>query len=170
MSIYYSLTAWCKIVREMFAVHCCLLWLNPEARLSTASIHYFEATGAPQFTTLHTRMITRRRASAIGRATGYRLDGQRVWSSSSSKGTIFLLSTASRPALRPTQPSTQGVLGVHSPAVKRQRREADHSLPTNTEVKKTMIYKSTPPLRIRGLDNFTLSFAFFVLPPDSQQR
>jgi hypothetical protein len=32
-----------------------------------------------------------------------------------------------------------------SPGVKRPGREADHSSPTSTEVKKTWIYPSTPP-------------------------
>jgi hypothetical protein len=32
-----------------------------------------------------------------------------------------------------------------SPRVKRQGREADHSLPTSAEVKKMWIYTSTPP-------------------------
>jgi hypothetical protein len=50
---------------------------------------------------------------------------------------IFLLSTSSRPAVGPTQPPIQWVSGALSPRVKRPGREADHSLPTSAEVKKT---------------------------------
>jgi hypothetical protein len=39
---------------------------------------------------------------------------------------IFLLTTASRPALGPTQPSIEWVAGAPSLRVKRQGREADH--------------------------------------------
>jgi hypothetical protein len=46
----------------------------------------------------------------------------------------FLCSTASRPALGPTQPPIQWVLGAPSHGAKQQRREADHSLPPNAEV------------------------------------
>jgi hypothetical protein len=57
----------------------------------------------------------------------------------------FLFSKSSRPALGPTQPPIQWVLGALSPMVKRSGREADHSPPTSAEVKKMRIYKSTPP-------------------------
>jgi hypothetical protein len=43
------------------------------------------------------------------------------------KEVLFLFTTASRPALRPTQPSVQWVPGVVTPEVKTPRREADHS-------------------------------------------
>jgi hypothetical protein len=43
---------------------------------------------------------------------------------------IFLLVTASRPALRPTLPPIQWVLGVKPPG-----RESDHSLPHSAKVK-----------------------------------
>jgi hypothetical protein len=58
---------------------------------------------------------------------------------------IFLFSTASRPALGPTQPPIQWAQRVISPGVKRQRREADHSPLTSAEVKNTWNYTSTPP-------------------------
>jgi hypothetical protein len=41
---------------------------------------------------------------------------------------VFLYSTASRPALKPTQPSIQWVPRALSPGVKRPGREADYSL------------------------------------------
>jgi hypothetical protein len=37
------------------------------------------------------------------------------------------------------------VSGPLSPGVKRPRRESDHSPPTTAEVKKMLIYTSTPP-------------------------
>jgi hypothetical protein len=49
----------------------------------------------------------------------------------------FLFSTASRPVPGPTQPPNQWVPGAFTPAVKRQRREADHSPPSS--------YASTSP-------------------------
>jgi hypothetical protein len=50
-----------------------------------------------------------------------------------------------RPALGHTQPPIQLVSGAPSPGVKRQEREADHSLLASAEVKKVGIYTSTPP-------------------------
>jgi hypothetical protein len=66
---------------------------------------------------------------------------------SSSPGRVknFLFSTSSRPALGPTQPPIQWVPGALSPGVKRQGREADHSPPPSSEVKKMWMYTSTPP-------------------------
>jgi hypothetical protein len=40
---------------------------------------------------------------------------------------------------------SNGYLGIFPRGVKRQGREADHSLPTSTEVKKRWIYTFTPP-------------------------
>jgi hypothetical protein len=53
---------------------------------------------------------------------------------------ISLISTASRPALGPTQPLIEWVLGALSPG-----READHSPPALAGVKNTWIYTSIPP-------------------------
>jgi hypothetical protein len=47
----------------------------------------------------------------------------------------FLFITASRTALGPTQPPTQWVPGAVSLRVKRLGGEADHSPPSNAEVK-----------------------------------
>jgi hypothetical protein len=52
----------------------------------------------------------------------------------------FLFSISSRPALGPTQPPIQRVLGV-----KQHGREADHTSPASAEVKKMWNYTSTPP-------------------------
>jgi hypothetical protein len=58
---------------------------------------------------------------------------------------IFLFATVSRPALGPTQPSIQWVPGALSLGVKRLGREADHSSPSNAEVKKAWIYTLHSP-------------------------
>jgi hypothetical protein len=56
-------------------------------------------------------------------------------------GTVmgFLFTPASRPALGPIQPPTQGV-----PGVKRPGREADYSSVSSAGVKNTWNYTSTP--------------------------
>jgi hypothetical protein len=59
---------------------------------------------------------------------------------------IFHFSTASRPTLGPTQPPIQCV-----PGVKRPGHEADQLTPTSAEVKNTLIYTSTPPIRLHGI-------------------
>jgi hypothetical protein len=48
---------------------------------------------------------------------------------------IFLFTTASRPALWPTQPPIQWEPGALSVGVKRPERETDHSPPSSVEVK-----------------------------------
>jgi len=48
---------------------------------------------------------------------------------------IFLFTTASKTALGPIHPPIQWVTGALSLRVKRQEREADHSLPSSGEVK-----------------------------------
>jgi hypothetical protein len=50
-------------------------------------------------------------------------------------GSARVFSTASRPILGSTQPPIQWVPVAISPRVKRSRREADHSPPSNAEVK-----------------------------------
>jgi hypothetical protein len=61
------------------------------------------------------------------------------------KGKIFVFSTTTRLDLGLVQPPIQWVPGTITPGLRRPRREADHSPPTSGEVKKTLIYKSTPP-------------------------
>jgi hypothetical protein len=52
---------------------------------------------------------------------------------------IFFFSSASRPALEPSQPPIQWVPGVNRP-----RREGDHSPASTAEVKNAWRYTSTP--------------------------
>jgi hypothetical protein len=80
---------------------------------------------------------------------GYGLDN-RGFESRQELG-IFLLTTESRPALRPTQLPIQWVPGSLFMGVKRPRSEAEHSLPSSAEVKNAWSYASTRPLRLRGL-------------------
>jgi hypothetical protein len=58
---------------------------------------------------------------------------------------IFLFSAMTRTALGPTQPPIQWVVGAPSLEIKQPRREADHSPPSNAEVKNVQSYTSTPP-------------------------
>jgi hypothetical protein len=62
---------------------------------------------------------------------------QRGRSSSLGRVKDFLFFTSSPPILLPTQFLIKSILGALSPGLKRQGREADHSPPTNAEVKKT---------------------------------
>jgi hypothetical protein len=58
--------------------------------------------------------------------------------------------TGSRPALGPTQPPIEWVLGAVSLGVKRQGREADHSPPSSAEVKNVFSYLHSP-IRLHGV-------------------
>jgi hypothetical protein len=84
------------------------------------------------------------RDSSVGTATAYSLDGPGSGVDSRWGLEIFLFTTASRQALRPTQPPIQGVLRVLSPGVKRPGREAGHSPNFSAEVKNEWSYTSTP--------------------------
>jgi hypothetical protein len=57
---------------------------------------------------------------------------------------IFPISTASRPALEPTQAPIQRVPGAVSPGVQRTGREINHLHPSGAEVKND---GAIPPLR-----------------------
>jgi hypothetical protein len=71
---------------------------------------------------------------------------------------IFLFTTASRPALGPTQPPIQWVTGNPFLGIKRPGREADHSHASSAEVKNAWSLTSTPPIRPHGV----------VLPPNTR--
>jgi hypothetical protein len=64
---------------------------------------------------------------------------------------MFIFSNASRTALGPTQPPIQCESGAFSLAVKRLKREADHSLLSSSEDKNALIYTSTSPIRLHGV-------------------
>jgi hypothetical protein len=64
---------------------------------------------------------------------------------------ILLFTTASRPALGPTQPSIQWVTGALSLVVKRPGREADYQPPSSAEVKNAWNYTSSPPVHLNGV-------------------
>jgi hypothetical protein len=88
--------------------------------------------------------------SSVGIAMGYGLD-DRVLGFDSRRGLgIFLFTTASRTALRSTQPPIQWVLGALSLEIKWPGREADHSPPSSAEVKNAWSYTSTP-IRLHGV-------------------
>jgi hypothetical protein len=78
---------------------------------------------------------------------------------------LFLFVTASRPALRLTQPPIQWVPGTLTPEVKQLWREADHLPPSSAEVKNAWSYTSTLPYSfmacclVEHRGNFT-----FILP------
>jgi hypothetical protein len=80
--------------------------------------------------------LARSQDSAFGIATGYGLD-DRGRSSSPGRVKNLLFSISSRPAMAPTQPPIEWVLGDLSPWVKQLEREADHSPPTSAEVNRT---------------------------------
>jgi hypothetical protein len=64
---------------------------------------------------------------------------------------VTIYSTASKPALGPTQPPIPWVLGVLPAGVKRQSHEADHLPPSNAEVKNGGPITSFSLTCLRGL-------------------
>jgi hypothetical protein len=79
---------------------------------------------------------------------------------------IFLFTTATRTALRPTQPPIQWVPGALSRRVKRPERKADHSPPSSAEVKECVELYLRSPIRLHGvvlsskkhIGNFTFTY------------
>jgi len=58
---------------------------------------------------------------------------------------IFLFTTASKPAMGPTQPPIQWVTATPSLGLKRPGREADRSPPSNAEIKECVeLYLFSP--------------------------
>jgi hypothetical protein len=83
---------------------------------------------------------------------------------------MFLFTTASRTALRPTQPPIQWVPGTLSLEVKRSGHEADHSPPSSAEIKEWVeLYLHSPntpswrDAQLRHRDNFTFALSSWVL-------
>jgi hypothetical protein len=79
---------------------------------------------------------------------------------------IFLLTTASRPALVPTQPPIQWVPGALSLGLEWPVREADNSTPSSAKLKNAWSYTSTPQyafmawclFKRKHRDSFTFTF------------
>jgi tryptophan synthase alpha subunit len=77
---------------------------------------------------------------------------------------------SSRPVLGSTQPTSQWVRGALSPRLKRPGREANHSPPTSAEVKKMLIYISTPytpSWRIAQLVKHRDNFIYLLSTPQN---
>jgi len=64
---------------------------------------------------------------------------------------IFLFTTASRPALGPTQPPIQWVPGSLSLGKQRPGHEADHSPPSYAEIKECVELYLHSPVRLHGV-------------------
>jgi hypothetical protein len=92
--------------------------LRPEEAFSSFSLSFFIVVYLLLFFVLLWRVGTGR-DSSVGIATSYGLDG---------RGKICLFTIVSRPALGPTQPPIQWILGV-----KRSGREAGHSSPSSAK-------------------------------------
>jgi hypothetical protein len=64
---------------------------------------------------------------------------------------IFLFTTASKPALGPTQPPIQWTPGALSMGIKWPGSEADDTPPSSAEVKNAWNYTSIAPIRLHGV-------------------
>jgi hypothetical protein len=128
-----------------------ILLRNHDSSVGIATLYRLDGRGLPfRAKWLFFFSSPQSRDSSVGIATGYGLDGRGDRSSSPDRVKNFLFSTSSRPALGPTPPPIQWVPGALSREVKRQGREADHSPPTSTEVKKLWTYTSTLPYAFRA--------------------
>jgi hypothetical protein len=115
--------------------------------------------------TKQTRYTTLCNCPSDGIALGNGL-GDRGFESRQGQG-IFLFTTASKPALRPTHPPNQCVPGTLSLGVKRQEREADHSPPSSAGVKECVeLYLHSPNRtswrgdELKHRDKFIFTFTF----------
>jgi hypothetical protein len=99
------------------------------------------------------------RDSSVGIALGYGLD-DRGFESRQELGNV-LFTTASRPALGPTHPPIQWVIGALSLGVKWPEREAYNSSPPSAEAKNAWSYTSTTSIRLHGV---VLSYSTETLP------
>jgi hypothetical protein len=97
-------------------------------------------------------------------SSGIRAGCARGRSSSPGRVKNFYFSISSRQALGSTQPPIQCVPRALSPGVKREGREADHSPPTSTDVKKMWIYTSTPQYAFIALSTATLPLQSGIEP------
>jgi hypothetical protein len=76
------------------------------------------------------------RSGSVSIVSGYGLTNGPLWFDPRQRQEIFILTSVSRPALRPTQPPVQWVPGVLSPGDKaRPWRDADHSQLSSVDVK-----------------------------------
>jgi hypothetical protein len=97
------------------------------------------------FNIIHLPTSRRSRDSVVGISIGYGLDDRGVWVRVPVRERIF--SSPRRPdrLCGPRNLLSNGYRSALSPGVSRPGREADHSPPASTEVKKMWIYTSTPP-------------------------
>jgi hypothetical protein len=79
---------------------------------------------------------------------------------------IFLFSKTSRPALVPTHPSIQWVLGFY-PEINRPGRKVNHSHQSSAEAQNKWTCTSTPPICPHSVDseNFTFTYWFVTKLP-----
>jgi len=97
--------------------------------------------------------------SSVGIATGYGLDDRMI-----GRLGIFLITIASTPALRPSQPPIQWVPGALSLRVKRLGREADHTPLSSAEVKGVELYIHSPIL-LHGMELLKTSVLLQIILP-----
>jgi hypothetical protein len=85
------------------------------------------------------------RDSVVGIASGYGLDDRGVGVRVPVRARLFHSPSNPGRIWGPLSLLSNGYRGLFPPEVKRPGREADHSPPTNAEVKNTWIYISTSP-------------------------